>query len=125
MKEKITITLKKNTDVLEEYEKNDRNMLKVAINLPDGRLVESPEYRVELVLTRDAMIGLGTELLRTAHTIENEGGLEHWHLDPIRAGGASQGMGVYIHPSSCELIIGVSNLGTVEEAIRHIESGEV
>lgn len=58
--------------------------------------------RVMISLSRNAMIGLGTELIRMAHRFEVG---SHMHVDPIQEGLVCQSMGIFLTPESSELII--------------------
>ncbi|MCT4782081.1 MULTISPECIES: hypothetical protein [Exiguobacterium] len=65
---------------------------------------ESPHKhpRVMISLSRNAMIGLGTELIRMAHRFEIG---RHMHIEPMEEGLVCQSMGVFLTPESSELII--------------------
>ena len=124
MAREITISLDKTTDAVEEYEKDDRNLARVSVYFPDGRAIGSLSHRVVLELSRDAMMGLATELVRVAHGKMKPDGGEHWHIDPVTADKATECMGLYLHPSSCELIITHRELGTVGAAIPKTPNGD-
>ncbi|WP_441007275.1 Imm32 family immunity protein [Parageobacillus thermoglucosidasius] len=57
---------------------------------------------MQISLNKNALLRLGTELIRLAH---NYKGGKHYHIDPIENEDASQVMGIILHPESCELII--------------------
>lgn len=62
--------------------------------------------RVTLFLSRNALLGLGTELIRLAHDYK-EG--RHYHLNPATEDMMIQTLGVFLSPGSCELVVGCSN----------------
>lgn len=62
--------------------------------------------RVTLFLSRNALLGLGTELIRLAHDYK-EG--RHYHLNPATEDMMIQTLGVFLSPDSCELVVGCSN----------------
>ncbi len=103
-------------DGIEDYEKEDKNLLKVRVQLPTGEMIEGEGYRVELALSRDAMVAMGTSLIRAAKS-ENEE-LGFWHLHPSDEDLISQNFGVFLHPQSCELLIAEEDF----ESIHHIIS---
>jgi hypothetical protein len=71
--------------------------------------------RVELRLSREAMLGLGTELIRAAHRQSAEPGF--WHLSPAEPSFSSQMLGLYLTPDSCELLVAEDDLGSLDEAL--------
>jgi hypothetical protein len=99
----------------EPFELADRNMIQARVQLPDRTVVSDPGFIIELNLSRDAMVGLATELLRAAHKHEASTG---WEMHPIDRDLASQCLGVFLHPNSCRLNIWHVELGTVAEALR-------
>lgn len=62
----------------------------------------SPQSKVMISLSQNAMIGLGTELIRMAHRFEVG---RHVHIEPMMEGLVCQRMGVFMTPKSSELII--------------------
>ncbi len=94
-------------DQIESYEIDDQNMALVRVDgLSTGPIVT-------LQLSRDAMLGLATELIRSAH--RNDGLSSE--LSPAVKGLASQCLGIYLHPQSCRLNIQRVEMGTVEAAL--------
>jgi hypothetical protein len=59
--------------------------------------------RVMLSLNKNALIGLGQELIRMAHNNFQDG--YHIHVDPCEKGYLSQTMGFHSQPDSVGLII--------------------
>lgn len=117
----LIIDLNPRGDNAEDYAENDRNVVQVRVQLPTGEMVSTPNYRVEISLSRDAMIGLATHLLRAAH--RPEGQFFFQHLRPCDSNLASQILGVFMHPKSCELLVAEVDLGTLEDALCANESG--
>jgi hypothetical protein len=109
------ISLKASIKGIEPYEENDQNILQLRVQLPSGEVVTDPRYRVELALSKDAMLGLGTALIRLACNENSDEGVFHAH--PIEKGFASQVLGFYLAPNSCELIVAQKEFGTVEEIL--------
>lgn len=58
--------------------------------------------KVQLFLSRNALLGLGTELIRFAHQYR-EG--KHFHIDPAEADYIVQSLGIFLAPNSAELIV--------------------
>jgi hypothetical protein len=109
---KATIDLTRNPAGVPDYEERDANVALVRVRLPDGTSVASPEYLVEVRLTRDAMLGLATELLRILHGPHDD---VSRHTRPIDSGGACKSLGFYLAPQSCELLFNETELRTTEE----------
>ena len=115
--EEIKIDLTPNDE--EFYEVNDNNILKVRIQLPTGEMIDEAGYRVEIRLSKDAMLGLGINLIRAAYSEESN--TNFWHLYPSEFGNAVQNLGVYLHPSSCQLLVSENEFEILEKELK-IES---
>jgi len=111
----VIIPLSVPEDTIEEFEKNDKNVLRVTIQLPSGEVVSGKGYRVLFDLSRDAMIGLGTELIRAAHRENVEDMFKHIYGSTPSLAWSS--LGVYLHPSSCELLVAGWEFGTLQELL--------
>ena len=126
MKETYLIDLNFNKQQLQEFEVNDENIMGIRIQLPDGKIVEGQEYKVELSLSPDAMIGLGTNLirkgLRAKELDKNLYKTEFEHLIPFDQNSAVTNMGVYLVPGSAELLINIHQFGKVEDIIDKLKS---
>ena len=120
LKKTYLVSLEPETNSLEEYEKRDQNIVRVRVQLPSGEVVASSQYRLELSLSRDAMIGLGTELIRLALKQEEISGI--FHLRPMEKNFASEVLGIYLHPDSCELLVAHNEFGTIEEVFDNYQS---
>jgi hypothetical protein len=68
--------------------------------------------KVSLFLSKNALIGLGTELIRLAHNYK-EG--KHYHVEPASKDRMIQSLGVFLTPDSCELIVGCSDGKIIDE----------
>ena len=62
----------------------------------------SKNCTVEFFLSKNGMLGLGTELIRLAYNFEQG---RHRHLDPVDDELQVQNMGIFLTPESGELII--------------------
>jgi hypothetical protein len=113
--EKFVIDLNPSKDKIETYEESDKNLLKIRIQLPTGEMVEGEGYRVEIALSNDAMLALGTSLIRAAHSKNKE--LNFWHLHPSDKDLISQNFGVYLHPKSCELLISEKDFESIHKIV--------
>ena len=70
-------------------------------------------YLRRIFLSKNAMLGLGTELIRLAHNFE-EG--KEIHIVPAsKEKGAEQSMGIFLTPDSCELIIKCEHFEPIEK----------
>lgn len=112
-KKQIGFTLLESRE--EDFKENEKNLLKVRIQLPSGEMISNSQYRVELRLSRDAMIGLGTELVRAASKQSQD--LNFWHLHPSDNQLATQILGVFLHPESCELLVSEDDFGDLDTVI--------
>ncbi|MDO7908783.1 hypothetical protein Q5741_20575 [Paenibacillus sp. JX-17] len=68
--------------------------------------------KVTLFLSRNALIGLGTELIRLAHNYK-EG--RHYHIEPASKEMTVQTLGIFLTPDSCEFIVGCGNEKVIDE----------
>jgi hypothetical protein len=111
----VTIDLIPPEDTLESYEIKDENVVQLRVHL-NGETIVNPKCRVEIRLSRDAMLGLGISLIRAGYkqTEEND---NFWHLRPSERGLAVKTLGIYLHPDSCELLVTEINHGTLESLI--------
>jgi hypothetical protein len=113
-KKSIEISLEP-SDEEEIFEINDENLANVCIFAPDGdkaKVLKGSQYHVILELSPDGMIGLATELLRTAFNNEEDVFIE---LMPSERGFISQCMGIVLKPDSCRLSISKQVLGKIED----------
>lgn len=66
---------------------------------------------VSLFLSENALLGLGTELIRMAHNYK-EG--KHYHVEPATNDLMVQTLGLFLTPDSSELIVGCSNQDVID-----------
>lgn len=72
--------------------------------------------RVMISLNKNALIGLGQQLIRLAHMNYEDG--YHLHVDPCEEGHLPQYMGFYSHPDSVELIISCTDFDSIYSYIK-------
>ena len=110
MKEYI-VRLENNYDEHETYADKGENVAKVEVWIK-GQEISHKNVRVDLVLSKDAKMGLGIALIRSALKEKPDEG--HYHLRPVEKGLISQYCGIYLHPESCDLIISNEEFGIIE-----------
>lgn len=111
---KYEIDIENDQNELEEYEKSGKNVLEVVVYDKTGKMIND-SLTVGLSLSQDALLGLGTELIRLAHKYK-EG--RHYHLDPAEKEMIVQRLGVFSAPNSQELIICCADMKTIDEYFR-------
>jgi hypothetical protein len=114
--DKYCFNIQPSQEEIEDYQKNDANILCVKVLNAPG--IDYINGRVQLFLSRDAMLGLGKSLIRQAQ--QKDRMAEHEHLDPIKDGDLCEKFGVYLHPDSAEVIITWDEMGTVENTQQSI-----
>ena len=97
------------------FETNSDNVLSVKVFDKENRHLK--DCYVELFLTKNGMLGLGTELIRLAHKF-HEG--KHIHLDPCDKDLMVQRLGVFVSPDSNSLIIDCDKNITIDELCKNI-----
>ncbi|TET06228.1 hypothetical protein E3J79_02660 [Candidatus Dependentiae bacterium] len=112
---KHEIIIKRDPFKAEEYQKKGDNLGNVWIIGPGGVRIKNPDYRIEIFLSKNGLIGLGTELIRLAYSFK-EG--KHSHIYPISKDEVCQAMGIFLTPDSNELIICCDNLGTLDDYVK-------
>lgn len=113
-KRNIEIPLER-SDEAEIFEINDENIANVRVFTPGEdkpKELIGYQYHVILELSRDGMIGLATELLRTAYDDKEEIFCE---LMPSFEGNIRQCMGIVLKPDSCRLSISKQDLGKIKD----------
>jgi|688.fasta_scaffold600912_1 hypothetical protein len=125
MSSNYSINLNSDKSKEEEYEYNDGNVAEVRVQIPSGEIVSGSRYKVSITLSSDAMLGLGTELIRKALKLKEDGEKSYdyavEHLEGIYSNSPCQKMGIYLTPKSCDLIILADDFGKVEEIIDKLE----
>ncbi len=99
------------SDENDEFEIKADNVCVVQVTDNLGNDV-SNEVKVQLFLNKNALLGLGTELIRLAHKYR-EG--KHFHLEPAEEDNMCQRMGIFLTPNSSKLIIGCSDNHQIDE----------
>ena len=101
------------------FEEKSDNIMEVSVLGPGGRPMPSEQIRVLITLSKNAMIGLGTEPIRRA--VQDKYMNQHWHLDPTVRGdvdNSTMQMGVFLHPNSTEVIFDQCEYGTLEDLLK-------
>lgn len=74
-----------------------------------------------IYMSGNAMLGLGTELIRLAHNFE-EG--KEVTIEPITENEAKQSMGMYLTPDSCLLTIVAKSFEPIEKYLEKYSEGD-
>lgn len=122
--EKFVINLKPRFDEIEFFDIEDKNIAKFSIQLPTGEIVSGKKYRVYMDLSRDAKLGLGIELIRSAIKNGTDAVVGFEHFYPIDKDLASRYFGIYLHPESCELLLSDEEFGTLENLLEKISDSQ-
>lgn len=109
----IEIEMLPGDDNAESFEQDEKNIVKVRVQLPTGEIIDDSKYRVELSLSKEAMLGLATNLIRFVHDEKPPYGF--WHLHRSEPDSYSQILGVYLHPKSCELMMSLDDFGCLDD----------
>ncbi len=124
MSQKYIIDLVHNDEKLEVFEIEDKNLLEVKVQLPGPKIVSGSDYKVILNLSADAMIGMGTELIRKGMRLKEQGKpniQEFEHIQPLSINNTCQKIGIYLTPESCELLVSGKDFGKVDEVIQNLK----
>ncbi|MFF2753046.1 hypothetical protein ACFVR1_04710 [Psychrobacillus sp. NPDC058041] len=105
------IDLVNDTDKEEAFEMTGDNIALVNVMDSNGNEI-TQDFRVQITLSKNALLGLGTELIRLAHEYKNG---KHFHIDPINKEFVVQSKGIMLHPESCELILGCGDFESFTE----------
>ncbi|MFD4706440.1 hypothetical protein ACFWM3_16440 [Gottfriedia sp. NPDC058432] len=105
------INLANDFDKEEVFEIEGNNIAEVTVLDSNGNNITN-DCRVMISLSKNALIGLGTELIRLAHNYKDG---KHFHIEPISKGNVVQSMGIMLHPESCELIVGCGEYDSFDE----------
>jgi hypothetical protein len=103
-----------------DFEKEWNNIAKFKVFDFDNNDISIKCQYVEFGLSIDAMLGLGTELIRLAHNFEE--GKEVHILPASKEKGAEQSMGIFLTPDSCELIIKCENFGPIDKYLEEYKA---
>lgn len=103
------------SETLEDFEAEGTNIGKFQVFDSSNNDIGSLCQYILIGLSKNAMLGLGTELIRLAHNFE-EG--KEVHIVPAsKEHGAEQSMGIFLTPDSCELIIKCEKFPPIEKLL--------
>lgn len=103
------------SDEEEEFELAGDNIAQIDVMDKNGNNI-TKDCRVQITLSKNAMLGLGTELIRLAHKFSDG---KHFHIDTIsQDSDAVQTLGIMLHPESCELIVGCGEFKSFGEYLK-------
>ncbi|MCT4597252.1 MAG: hypothetical protein N4A50_05165 [Vallitalea sp.] len=100
------------SDGNDPFERESDNVGVLQVYDKDGNNISS-SVKVQLFLNKNAMIGLGTELIRMANNSFRK--YNHTHLEPAQKDFLCQRMGIFLTPDSSELIISCDELGIIDD----------
>ena len=89
------------------------NVGKISVFNEEGNEI-SNSSRVMIMLSQNALLGLGTELIRLAKSYR-EG--MHFHIYPSEKGSIVETLGIYLTNDSCEAIINCCEFGQIDEIV--------
>jgi hypothetical protein len=110
----ITVPLNPTDAEKEMYRARDENFIQVSFQSWDGSVSKDQDSRVILTMNKDGMFALGSALVRASCSTESSKGC--WELKPASKEEAIECLGVYLHPKSCQLVINLDSMGTLEDA---------
>jgi hypothetical protein len=87
----------------EAFRARDENVIGVAVQPPHGDVSQSSDYRVVISLSRDAMLGLGSSMIRAA--MLGEASQRVWEFENATPDHSAEVLGVYLHPRSARLVV--------------------
>lgn len=88
-------------DENDEFEENADNVVVVKVYNDLGKDITS-KANVQLYLSKNALLGLGTELIRLAHNYKET---KHVHIEPTEKDMQVQRMGIFLTPDSAEITL--------------------
>ncbi len=115
----ISVPLNPTDEEKEVYRARDENFIQVSFQRSDGKVTKDEDSRVILTMSKDAMFALGSALVRASCSTESSKGC--WELRPASKEEAIECLGVYLHPKSCQMIINLDSMGTLEDAFSRSE----
>ncbi|WP_147263525.1 hypothetical protein [Roseimicrobium gellanilyticum] len=120
MSETITFTIPlEEPDECEDYAEQCRNIVQVQVSEKTNgmwrRVPNASNHMVNLILSREGTIGLATALLRTAH--QPTPSPIFLEMLPSSPGHAVERFGVFMHPDSCRLNIGLHDFGDIHTTL--------
>lgn len=103
-----------------ENDENDRfdiladNVAKLEVYDEDGNNI-SKTSRITLFMSKNALLGLGTELIRLSYKYK-EG--RNYHIDPVIEDYMIQSLGIFLTPNSSEIVIGCCDMKVIDEYLK-------
>jgi len=99
----------------ELYRAADENIIRVEVQLPSGQMLDTHDCRVVVSMTKDAMLGFGSSLVRAALSEAQERAC--WEFQNAEPDSATEQLGIYLHPSSCKVILNLTSLGKLKDLL--------
>jgi hypothetical protein len=116
-----TINIDPNSEEVEEFEVDNNNLADISVAVKgDQSPPKGAGYRVTLSLSANAMIGLGTMLIRKGLSAKGDGASEFDYepLTPITDNTIVYNeMGIHLVPGSADLMIFLEDFGNISEVI--------
>lgn len=110
-----------NSENIEEFEVNGDNVAELRVYNEKGNDITS-KSKVQFILSKNGLLGFGTELIRLAHKFEDG---YHTHLEPSEEERIVQNLGIILMPTSCELIVNCNEMKTIEEYFQKEENNKL
>ncbi|MGF6906736.1 hypothetical protein [Fusobacterium sp. PH5-44] len=101
-------------DESDTYDKLRDNVVEVKIYNKELKNIAN-EVEIEFSMSKSAMLGFGTELIRQACKYKNG---DHYHLDPSNDDFQSQNMGIFLTPKSSSIVISCEEKKTIDDYIK-------
>lgn len=98
-------------DAYDTFEQSADNVAEIKVYTQNRQDITNNAH-IEMFLSRNALLGLGTELIRMAHKFR-EG--KHVHLEPVDDDMQVQRMGIFLTPNSSKVMICCSNNKCIDE----------
>lgn len=105
----------KNPEEIEDFELSGNNFCLLKVFDRQGIDISKEVKYVTIFLSKNAMLGFGTELIRLAHNFEERKKISI--IPASKEKGAQQSMGIFLTPDSCELVIECKNFESLEKYI--------
>lgn len=99
-----------------QHSKENNNIACFRVFNPQGKDISDQITYVLVFFNLNAMLGLGTELIRLAHNFEE--GKEIHVVPSTKETGPQESMGIYLTPDSCELTIKCTSFPNIEEYLK-------
>lgn len=116
MKNQFIVPLNPTNQDKELYRAADENVMRVEVRLSSGEVIDNANCQVVISMTKDALLGLGSSLIRAANNASQERGC--WEFENAKLDSATEQLGVYLHPSSCKVIINLTHLGKLAQILK-------